>query len=154
MHARVNMGKVPALYQAMLGLEKTAMQTAADAGWAEGFCHLLYLRASQINQCAFCMRMHARDALASGESTDRLHVLPGWRETEYFTEKEQAALRLVEAMTLVSVGQVPDAEYDAVAAVLSPAEIIAIEWLAVAINAWNRIAITSRYPVKPDAVKA
>ena len=152
MKTRVNMGKtVPALYQAMLGMDQSAKQAATDAGWTLGFCHLLYLRASQLNQCAFCMRMHARDALASGESADRLHVLPGWRESSYFNAREQAALRLVEAMTLVSVGPVPDVEYEAARAVLSDAEIAAVEWLAVVINGWNRIAIGSRYPVQPDA---
>ncbi len=63
--------------------------------------------------------------------------------------KERAALALIEAVTLISVGQVPDAVYDEAANVLSQAEVAAIEWLGVVINAWNRIAISSRYPVKP-----
>jgi alkylhydroperoxidase family enzyme len=76
-------------------------------------------------------------------------VLPAWRETEYFSEKERAALELVEAITLICEDQVPDAIYERVAAILSKDEMVAIEWLAVVINSWNRIAISSRYPVKP-----
>jgi AhpD family alkylhydroperoxidase len=121
MNERVNLGKTnPELYQAVAGLEKLASEAADSAGLATGFSHLLRLRASQINQCAFCLRMHTRDALAAGESSDRISVLPAWRETGYFDEKERAALALVEAVTLISAGQVPDATYAEAAARLSP----------------------------------
>ena len=93
--------------------------------------------------------MHARDAISSGESSDRLAVLAAWKESGYFTLEERAALELVEAITVVSVGQVPDAIYDNAAEKLSREEISAIEWLAVVINSWNRIAISGRYSVKP-----
>jgi len=93
--------------------------------------------------------MHTRDAVASGESTDRISILPAWRETDYFNEKERAALALVEAVTLISVGQVPDNIYEEAASKLSEKEISAIEWIAIVINTWNRVAISSRYPVKP-----
>jgi AhpD family alkylhydroperoxidase len=150
MSERVNLGKsAPKLYQAVAAMEKLASEAAASAGIAEGFSHLLRLRASQINQCAFCVRMHTRDALATGESSDRISVLPAWRETAYFTEKERVALALVEAVTLISDDQVPDTIYEQAAASLSVDEISAIEWVAIVINAWNRIAISSRYPVKP-----
>ena len=149
MSARVNLGKAaPELYQAVSNLDKLASQATKSAGLDEGFCHLLKLRASQINQCAFCVRMHTRDALASGESTDRLSVLTAWRETEYFTQKERAALELVEAITLISDGQVPDSVYAKAVEALSSEEMVAIEWLSVVINTWTRIAISSRYPVK------
>ena len=75
-------------------------------------------------------------------------MLPAWRETDYFSPKERAALERVEAVTLVADGQVPDAVYAQAAGVLSKEEIAAVEWLAVVINAWNRIAISSRYPVR------
>jgi AhpD family alkylhydroperoxidase len=150
MSERVNLGKsAPELYQAVAGIDKLASQAAAAAGMVEGFTHLLRLRASQINQCAFCVRMHTSDALASGEAIERVSVLPAWRETEYFSDKERASLELMEAMTLISDGQVPDAVYERAAARLSRDEISAVEWLAVVINAWNRIAISSRYPVRP-----
>lgn len=150
MSERVNLGKAaPELYQAVSGLEKLASQAAMSAGIADGFSHLLRLRASQINRCAFCVRMHTRDALKSGETTDRISVLPAWRESGYFTEKERAALELVEAITLISDGQVSDTVYTKAVESLSTEEIAAIEWLSVVINAWNRIAISSRYPVRP-----
>lgn len=85
MTERVNLGKsAPASYQAVVELDRLASEALATAGLAEGFSHLLRLRASQINQCAFCVRMHAKDALANGESSDRVAVLPAWKETEYF----------------------------------------------------------------------
>jgi len=149
MESRVNLGKAaPALYQSVIALDRLASDYAASVGIAEGFAHLLRLRASQINQCAFCVRLHTRDALASGESSDRIAVLVAWRETGYFTSKERAALELVEAITLISDGQVPDLIYEQAAIILSKDEISAIEWLAVVINIYNRIAIPSRYPVK------
>ncbi|SFM80338.1 carboxymuconolactone decarboxylase family protein [Nitrosomonas communis] len=149
MSERINLGKsAPALYQAVMNLEKLSTEVIASAGMPVGFAHLLRLRASQLNQCAFCVRMHTRDALSSGESSDRISVLPAWRETEYFTEKERSSLALVEAITLITNGQVSDAVYEQAAANLSKDEISAIEWLSIVINAWNRVAISSRYPVK------
>ena len=148
MTERINLGKSsPKLYQAVAGLDLLASDALASAGIAVGFSHLLRLRASQLNQCAFCIRLHTRDAIASEESTDRISVLPAWRETEYFSQKERAALELVEAITLISDGQVPDAIYEQAAAILSSDEVSAIEWLAVVMNTWNRIATSSRYPV-------
>ena len=150
MKNRVNLGKAsPELYQSVVNLDRLASESAAAAGIAEGFTHLLRLRASQLNQCAYCVRMHTRDALAAGESSDRISVLPAWRESQYFDDKERAGLALIEAVTMISKGQVPDAVYESAADVLSDKEIAAIEWLGVAINAWNRVAIPSRYPVKP-----
>ena len=150
MSERINLGKsAPKLYQTLVSLDQLASEAVTSAGIAEGCSHLLVLRASQINQCAYCVRVHARDALASGETIDRISVLPAWRETSYFNEKECAALALVEAITLVADGQVPDAIYDHATAILSQEELSAIEWLAIVINAWNRIGIASRYPVKP-----
>lgn len=152
MENRVNLGKAaPDLYQTVVALDRLALEHAASAGIAEGFAHLLRLRASQLNQCAFCIRLHTRDALASGESSDRISVLPAWRETQYFNEKERAALALSEAMTLIAEGQVPEAIYEEAAAVLSNEEIAAVEWLAIVINAWNRIAIPSSLSDFPTA---
>jgi AhpD family alkylhydroperoxidase len=147
---RPNLGQsAPEVYQAMVALERLVSQALAAAGIGAGFAHLLRLRASQINGCAYCIKVHTRDALASGEPAERATVLPAWRETDYFTEKERAALELVEAITLIAEDQVPEAVYERAAAALSRHELVAVEWLAVLINGWNRIAISSRYPVKP-----
>ena len=78
MEQRINLNKAaPELYKTMGQLEQQSMERAVAAGWSKGFCHLLKLRASQINGCAFCARMHTRDALAEGESSDRISVIPG-----------------------------------------------------------------------------
>ncbi|MDC0717232.1 carboxymuconolactone decarboxylase family protein [Nannocystis bainbridge] len=147
---RVNLGKAaPELYRAVVALDAQVTQRAKAAGLADGFVHLLRLRASQLNHCAFCVRMHSRDALATGETSDRLSVLPAWRETQYFTDKERAALELTEAVTLVAHDQIPETIYAEAAEVLSSEEIAAVEWLAIQMNLWNRIAVASRYPVGP-----
>jgi AhpD family alkylhydroperoxidase len=102
MTERVNIGKsATALYQVVIELDRLASEALANAGITEGFSHLLRLRASQVNQCAFCIRLHARDALASGESSDRLAVLAAWKETEYFNPKERAALELAPRVRIV-----------------------------------------------------
>lgn len=148
MSERVNLGKaLPELYKTVAQLDKLAAEAARAAGVSERLSHLIRLRASQINGCAFCTRMHTRDAIAVGESVDRISVLPAWRETSYFDAREQAALELVEAITLVADGHVPDEVYERAASRLSRDEIAAIEWLSIVINAWNRIAIASRYSV-------
>lgn len=145
---RVNLGKAaPEVYQAVVALDGQIVARMKSAGFAAGFVHLLRLRASQINGCAFCVRLDARAALASGESPDRVHVLVAWRETQHFNDKERAALALTEAVTRVAEGQVPEAVYAAAAAVLSAEELAAVQWLAVLVNVWNRVAIASRYPV-------
>lgn len=148
---RVNLGKAaPELYKAVAELDQLAMQKIKQAKIADGFAHLLKLRASQINQCAFCIRMHSHDALKSGETLDRIVLLDAWRECEYFTEKEQAALILVEEVTLLAVQHFPEQSYQKAREQLSDEEIAAIEWIAIVINAWNRIAIASHYRVAAE----
>ena len=147
---RINLGKAaPELYQIIAKLDNLVSELSQKAGIEKGFTHLLRLRASQLNQCAFCVRLHTHDALAGGESSDRICMLTAWRESQYFNDEERAALALIEAVTLIADGQVPDSVYADAASKLSENKIAAIEWLGVAINAWNRIAISSRYPVKP-----
>jgi len=147
---RINLGQAaPELYKKVAELDALAMQKIAEAQIEEGFAHLLKLRTSQINQCAFCIRLHTQDALKTGESIDRISLLNAWRETEYFTATERAALSLMEAITRVAEDQVPDAIYEDALPFLTDAQVGAIEWLAIVINAWNRIAISSRYSVKP-----
>lgn len=145
---RVNLGKTaPELYKTVIELENLSMQKVQQAGLDIGFSHLLKLRASQINQCAFCVRMHTQDAIKAGESTDRIALISAWRESEYFTEKERAALILIEEITLIANQHFPDSPYEQAAQHLSSDEITAIEWVAIVINTWNRIAISSQYKV-------
>lgn len=148
--SRINLGQsAPDLYKKVAELDALAMQKFQEAQLSEGFAHLLKLRASQINQCAFCIRLHTQDALKTGETAERIALLSAWRETEYYDQAEGAALSLMEAITLVAEGQVPDEVYEDALPFLTDAQISAVEWLAVVINAWNRIAVSSRYSVKP-----
>ncbi|MCQ4211340.1 carboxymuconolactone decarboxylase family protein [Streptomyces longispororuber] len=150
-NARSNIGKQhPAAYKALMALNACAEEATTAAGLDPLLVELIKIRTSQINGCAFCLRMHTRDALKKGENPDRIAVLPGWEETGYFTETERAALRLAEAVTRVADGHVSDAEYGAAAGTLSDEQISAVTWLTIVMNAWNRVAITSRYPVSAD----
>ncbi|MBJ9952352.1 MULTISPECIES: carboxymuconolactone decarboxylase family protein [unclassified Acinetobacter] len=148
---RINLGKTaPELYKTVLELENLSMQKVQQAGLDIGFSHLLKLRASQINQCAFCVRMHTQDAIKAGETIDRIALISAWRESEYFNEKERAALVLIEEITLIAEHHFPDQTYEQATQHLSSAEITAIEWIAIVINTWNRIAISSQYRVAPE----
>jgi AhpD family alkylhydroperoxidase len=145
---RVNVGKQhPAPYKALIAMSAEVEENAAAAGLDPLLVELLKIRTSQINGCAFCLRMHTQDALKKGENPDRIAVLPAWEETGYFAEAERAALRLTEAITRVSDGHVSDDDYDAAAAALTADQISAVAWLAMVMNAFNRVAITSRYRV-------
>jgi AhpD family alkylhydroperoxidase len=106
--------------------------------------HLLKLRESQINGCAYCIDMHSIDARAAGETEQRLYALDAWRETPFFDDRERAALAWIEAVTLVSRGHVPDAVYDEARKHFSEKEIVDLTYLASTINAWNRIAVSMR----------
>lgn len=105
---------------------------------------LVRVRASQLNGCIYCIDMHTKDARARGESEQRLYALSAWRESPFFTARERAALAFAEAVTLVSEGQVPDALFAEVQRQLTDAEIGAVLLATIAVNAWNRVAITQR----------
>jgi AhpD family alkylhydroperoxidase len=137
----------PAAYKALIALSTEVETGAAAAGLDPLLVELLKIRTSQINGCAFCLRMHTRAALKKGENPDRIAVLPAWEETGYFSETDRAALRLTETITHVSDGHVSDEDYNAAAAALTTDQISAVAWLATVTNAFNRVAITSRYPV-------
>jgi AhpD family alkylhydroperoxidase len=126
--------------QALASLEKYI----AGCGLDHKFLHLLKLRASQINGCAFCIDMHSIDARAAGETEQRLYALDAWRETPFFDDRERAALAWIEAVTRVSETHVPDSVYDEARQQFSDKEIVGLTYVAVAINAWNRLAISLR----------
>ncbi len=144
MTMRLNYGVVaPEAVKAMMGLE----QAVKDMGLEPGLFHLIKLRASQINGCAYCINMHNREARADGESQQRLDLLSVWRETSFFDEREKAALAWTEALTLIADTNAPDADYEALAAVFDERERAAITLAIAAINGWNRFAIGFRTPV-------
>lgn len=140
----------PAVYKALLSAGKEANTAAVDAGLDQRTIELVRVRASQLNGCAFCLRMHTRDALLAGETTDRLAVLSAWRDTNYFTPVEEAALAITEAVTLIADEQAGRSSHHDVTSVLSVEQHAAVRWLAIIINAFNRVAITSHYTVAPE----
>ncbi len=105
---------------------------------------LVKLRASYINGCAYCVDMHTKDARAIGETEQRLYAVPVWRETPFFSDRERAALAWTEAVTLISVDQVPDEVYEEARRHFSEKEIADLTFAIIAINSWNRLAISFR----------
>ena len=140
MESRINIQKVePAAYQAMFALEKYLSTSKIDPILLE----LIKMRASQINGCAFCLNMHSADARKLGETEQRLYLLNAWSETTLFTAQEQAVLALTEEVTRIS-NHVSDETYAKAAALFEENELAQIIMAIVTINAWNRIAITSK----------
>jgi AhpD family alkylhydroperoxidase len=125
----------PASTKAMNALEAAVRKGGLEPALAE----LVRLRASQINGCAYCVDMHSRDALAAGETERRLFGLPAWRETPFFTAREQAALALTESMTRLADRAVSDEVYAAAAAHFSDNELADLIWAIAVINTWNRL---------------
>ncbi|WP_454885255.1 carboxymuconolactone decarboxylase family protein [Sphingomonas oryzagri] len=126
--------------QAMMALE----QSFADSSIETSIQHLVKLRASQINGCAFCIHMHATDLRKMGESEMRLYMLDAWHESSLYTPRERSALAWTEALTRVVDTHAPDADYDVLKAEFSEAEQVQLTLMIGAINAWNRLAIGMR----------
>ncbi len=141
MKARLNyVTAAPGAYKAMLGLE----QYLHDCGLEGSLIHLIKLRASQINGCAYCLDMHWKDLRALGETEQRLYSLDAWRECAWFSDRERAALAWTEAVTLITSGHVPDTVYDDVRPQFSDKELSDLTLAVATINAWNRLAIAAR----------
>jgi len=126
--------------QSMLALEKYISESGLDPK----LVHLVKMRASQINGCAYCLDMHSIDARTGGESEQRLYTLDAWRETPFFTDRERAALAWTEAVTLISQTHTPDDVYDEVKKQFSEKEIVDLTFVIGTINLWNRLAISLR----------
>jgi AhpD family alkylhydroperoxidase len=126
--------------KSLLGLEKYI----SDSGLDHKLIHLIKLRASQINGCAYCIDMHSIDARAIGETEQRLYALDAWRETPFFTDRERAALEWTETLTRVSDTHVPDDVFEEVNKYFSEKEIVDLTIVVSTINMWNRIAISMR----------
>lgn len=138
--ARLNFAKAaPKVFRALIGFD-AAVREGLDPTLVE----LIQIRASHLNRCAYCLHMHTNDARKAGETEDRLHMVPLWREARhFFTEKEQAALALTEAVTLVSDGGVPDEVYARAAACFDERELAHVLSLIFTINTWNRVALST-----------
>ncbi|TYA92329.1 carboxymuconolactone decarboxylase family protein [Seonamhaeicola marinus] len=144
MQTRVNIHTTePQAINAVFGLENYI----AGTNLPKKLIHLIKVRASQINGCAFCINMHTREAIKDGETHKRLFLLDAWKETELFTEEEQAVLQLTEEMTLIHEGGVKDSTYGFMETFFNYQEISQIILVISTINVWNRIAISTHMPL-------
>lgn len=146
-HQRLSVHDVdPAATKAVLELERYVRSSGLDARLYE----LVKIRASQLNGCAYCLDMHARDARAGGEDQRRLDVLGAWREAPaLFTDRERAALALTEAVTLIAHAGVPDQVWTAVTACFDERESVQLLMAIATINVWNRLAVSTHQDL-PD----
>ncbi|HTR23805.1 MAG TPA: carboxymuconolactone decarboxylase family protein [Terriglobales bacterium] len=153
METRIHYAKVaPLAYHAMLGLEKYLN----ECGLEEKLLHLIKLRGSQVNGCAYCLDMHWKDLKAVGETDQRMYSLDAWQESPYYTDRERAALAWTDAVTRVAETHVPDEIYEQAKKQFSEKELADLTLAVAAINAWNRLAIAGRTEpgtYQPQSVK-
>lgn len=130
----------PVGIEALRGLESYVRRSGLEGGLLE----LVKLRVSQINGCAYCIDMHTKDARMRGESEQRLYALSAWQETPFFSDRERAALAWTEAVTRIGDGHVPDQVFEQVRKHFTDKELVDLTLAVVAINGWNRLAISFR----------
>lgn len=140
----------PQAWRAMNGLGLKVREAAEEAGIGRVLIDLLYIRISQLNGCAFCLDLHVGEALEHGETQQRIAVLPAWRDANLFSEQERGALSLAESVTQLPDSQTRDREEAFASERLSDQEFSAVAWLAVTMNAFNRVSIVSHHPVRRD----
>ena len=150
MQARLNMTQAaPEAAQAMRALSGYVKTSGLEPSLYE----LINMRVSQINGCAFCLAMHSSDARKHGETEARLHLLPAWRETPLYTERERAALAWAEALTRIGPEGVADELYEDTRRHFSEAEMVKLSLTITVINSWNRLMIGFRVPPQVAAPK-
>ncbi|SMC20811.1 alkylhydroperoxidase AhpD family core domain-containing protein [Andreprevotia lacus DSM 23236] len=132
--------------QALAGLVQTS--TAAKEVLGGQLTELIYLRISQINGCAYCIDMHARDLLKGGEDFQRINSLVSWREVDFYSERERAALNWAEALARIDSAHAAEADFAALRDHFSDVEIVALTYAAAVISAFNRVGVGMQLPVK------
>jgi AhpD family alkylhydroperoxidase len=140
----------PDAYRALAATAEAVKGVAAAAGLDRLLVELINLRVSQLNACAYCLDLHTRAALRAGETAQRLGVLAAWRDTELFDARERAALALAEATTHPADAGAQSAAYAGARAALTDAEISAVIWVAITMNAFNRVSVMSKHPVRKN----
>jgi AhpD family alkylhydroperoxidase len=154
MKARLDVSKAaPEAYAAVAALDRYIVK---ESGLAAGIIHLIKIRASQINGCAFCVDMHVKEARRDGFGEQWMHLISVWRESPVFTDKERAVLAWTEALTLLPESRADDEHYEPLKQHFSEAEIGKLIVAIGTINVWNRIAVASRtqHPVDRAAKAA
>jgi AhpD family alkylhydroperoxidase len=139
----------PAAYRSMSAVAGQVTATAQAAGLDRLLVELVNIRVSQLNGCGFCLDLHVREAVKNGETPQRLAVLPAWRDVDLFSPTEQAALALAEAITKLPEHHDRERERNRARTQLTPDQFSAVSWLAITMNAFNRISIISGHPVRP-----
>ena len=133
----------PIAKEALKGMFQTEMYLG-HCRVEKNLLHLIKLRASQINNCAYCIDMHWKDLRSLGETEQRLYGLMAWRESPYYTDRERAALEWTDAVTLITEGFVSDEIFDRVRPHFNDEELVDLTIAIATINAWNRLAVSMR----------
>ena len=146
MENRFNINAVESeAYKAMFGLEAYLAKTEVSRTLKE----LIKIRASQINNCAYCINMHTKDAIKYGESVERIFLISAWREaTKFFTEEEQVVLSMTEEITLIHQKGLSEETYQKALNVFTEKQLAQIIMMIVTINAWNRIAVSTHLQIE------
>ncbi|MFT3996726.1 MAG: carboxymuconolactone decarboxylase family protein [Asticcacaulis sp.] len=139
----------PEAYQAKMAMEAYLNASALEPS----LLHLIKVRVSQINHCAYCLHMHREEALKDGDSEKRLLLLDAWRESGLFTPRERAALLWAESLTHVADSHVPDADFDAMRQEFSEKDAVDLTFAIAQINGWNRIAVSLRQSHPQDRLR-
>jgi len=148
--ARVHLSKsAPDAYKTLSAFSKTVGTIANGAGIDARLKELVQIHVSQLNGCAYCVRVHVERAVTAGITADEIAQVAVWRESGVFSDRERAGLELAEAFTFIHEDGVPDDVYNRVGGILSEAEYVGLSWILVSINAFNRVAIAGRYGVPP-----
>lgn len=140
---------MPEAWKAAVAFSSAIREGAMQRGVSLQESELIKLRASQINGCAFCLDLHSREARNAGIPQQKMDLLPAWRESSLFDERERAILAVTEATTELPLSEDSAADLSGALAVLGESTFVAAEWVAIAINAFNRISILSEHPVRP-----
>ena len=138
----------PDVWKAISAFSATVKQRSEGAGLSVQESEFVKLRASQINGCAYCLDVHSREARESGIPQQKIDILPAWRESALYSEREKAAIAIAEASTRMPLSEESKADLAGARSVLGDDAFAAAEWVAVSINAFNRISILSEHPVR------
>jgi AhpD family alkylhydroperoxidase len=138
--------RAPDLMKSVLALNAAV----EECGLEKSLLHLVKLRASQINGCSYCVDMHSHEALADGDSLQRVLLVAAWRESPLFTGRERAAFAWTEAVTRIADGGVPDALYAQALAQFTESELAKLTVAVSLINTWNRLSVAfhSLHPIR------
>lgn len=138
----------PDVWKAAAAYSSAVAKEAERSGLPMQEAELIKVRASQLNACAFCLDLHSREARTAGVTQQKLDLLPAWRETALYTEREKAVLAIAEAATRMPLSEESKADLAGAQSVLGDAAFAAAEWIALTINTFNRVSILSEHPVR------